>query len=131
MKSTFEIILKEDVQKIFNEFSECFNIRIGFFSPTGKEILVSLKKTCSQFCQLVREKLNYRDKCLRWDTEKRKKALTDKHMITYTCYAGMIESIIPIYFKNVHLGFIMLGQYRRNEKKRRPGHPPFPWNRGS
>ena len=37
-------------------------------------------------------------------------------MVTYNCFAGMIESIIPIYFENIHLGFFMMGQYRSNQK---------------
>ncbi len=54
MKSSIEIILKNDVQQIFDEFSFCFNIRIGFMSPVGKEIAVGLKKPCNEFCTLIK-----------------------------------------------------------------------------
>ncbi len=116
MKSTIEIILKDDVQKIFDEFSYCFNMRVGFFSPEGDELAVGLKKPSSEFCSLVRESLNKRDECLILDNEKRMEALLKRDMVTYHCFAGMIESIIPIYFENIHLGFFMMGQYRSNQK---------------
>jgi len=116
MKSTIEIILKDDVQNIFDAFSSCFNIRIGFLSPEGKTLAAGLKKPCNEFCVLVREALNKKQKCLALDEEKRREALRKKDMITWYCYAGMIESIIPIYYEGIHLGFFMMGQYR-NEKK--------------
>ncbi len=117
MRSAIEIILKEDVQDIFDGFSSCFSIRIGFFSPTGEELAVGLRKPESEFCTLVRESLQKKDKCLTLDSEKWQEALQRKDMVTYHCFAGMIESIIPIFYENIHLGFFMMGQYRSEERK--------------
>lgn len=116
MKSTIEIILKEDVQRIFDAFSSCFNIRIGFLSPEGKILAVGLEKPCNDFCTQIRDALNKKEKCLALDKEKMKEALVEKDMITWRCYAGMIESIMPLYYEGVHLGFFMLGQYRDGRK---------------
>lgn len=116
MKSTIEIILKKDVQKIFDEFSSCFNIRIGFMSPFGKEIAVGLKRPCNEFCTLIKEKLNKNDLCIKIDNKKHRTALNRNDMFTYKCFAGMIESIFPIYYEGIHLGFIIMGQYRKDEK---------------
>lgn len=116
IKSTIEIILKEDVQKIFDEFSSCFNMRVGFYSPRMEEIAIGLKGPHSEFCTLVRERLKKKKKCLLIDENKRTQALQKKDLITFPCYAGMIESIIPIYFEGIHLGFCMMGQYRNEER---------------
>ncbi len=116
MKSTIEIILKKDVQQIFDEFSFCFDIRIGLMSPSGKEIAVGLKKPCNEFCTLIKNQLNRKDICLELDKEKRRTALVKNDMITYKCFAGMIETIFPIYYDGIHLGFVILGQYRHDEK---------------
>jgi AraC-like DNA-binding protein len=116
MKSTIEIILKDDVQRIFDAFSSCFNIRIGFLSPEGKILAVGLEKPCNDFCTHIREALNKKDRCLALDKEKMQEALIKKDMITWRCYAGMIESIMPLYYEGVHLGFFMLGRYRDGNK---------------
>jgi AraC-like DNA-binding protein len=116
IKSTIEIILKEDVQRLFDEFSSCFNMRVGFYSPLMEEIAVGLKKPRSQFCSLIRDHLNKKQKCRAIDSAKRLKALNRKDMITLPCFAGMIESIIPIYFDGIHLGFCMMGQYRNEDR---------------
>lgn len=116
IRSTIEIILKDDVQKIFDAFSASFNMRVGFLSPEGKELAVGLSKPCNEFCEIVRNALDKKKKCLSLDEKKREEALIEKDLLTWHCYAGMIESIIPIYYDGIHLGFFMMGQYRNNKK---------------
>ena len=77
---------------------------------------VGLEKPCNEFCVHIREALNKKDKCLALDKEKMQEALIKKDMITWRCYAGMIESIMPLYYEGIHLGFFMLGQYRDGKK---------------
>src|SRR4030042_5637258 len=116
IKTTIEIILKKDVQQIFDEFSSCFNIRTVFFSVEGKELAVGLNKPCNEYCSLIREKLFQKDMCMHFEKTLLNKALKSKDMTTFQCYSGMIESVIPIFFENIHLGYCMLGQYRSDEK---------------
>ena len=114
--NTIEIILKDDVQQIFDEFSSCFNIRIVFFSIYGDELAVGLNKPCNEYCNVIREKLSQENLCLCFEKTLLNKALKSKGMITDHCYAGMFETVIPIFFDNIHLGYCMLGQYRSDEK---------------
>lgn len=116
MRSTIEIILKKDVQSIFDEFSACFKIRVSLLSPTGREIAVSHGRPCHEFCDLIQDSLGNRDKCRDFDLNKRIQALESKDMLTYRCYAGMMETIIPIHFEGIHLGYFVLGHYRNEEK---------------
>ena len=116
MKSTIEIILKDDVQRIFDAFSSCFNIRIGFLSPDGRVLAVGLEKPCNEFCDQIRDALDKKDRCLALDREMMQEALNKKDLLTWRCYAGMIESIMPLYYEGIHLGFFMLGQYRDGSK---------------
>lgn len=116
IKNAIEIILKKDVQQIFDEFSSCFNIRIVFFSVDGEELAVGLNKPCNEYCSLIREKLFQKDMCTHFEKVLLNKALKSKDMTTAQCYSGMIESVIPIFFENIHLGYCMLGQYRSDEK---------------
>jgi AraC-like DNA-binding protein len=112
MKSTIEILLKKDVQKIFDKFSLCFNIRIVFFTPDGRELAVGLNKPANELCRLMKKKLHKEKLCTCFDREILHKALTKMDMVTEYCYAGMIESIVPIFYQNIHLGYCKLGQYR-------------------
>jgi AraC-like DNA-binding protein len=116
MKSPIEIILKDEIQKIFDAFSACLNVRIAFFSPEGKELMVGLERPCNEFCTIIREAMHKKNKCLFLDTEKRKEALSLKGLYTWSCYAGMIETIFPIFYNGVHLGFFLMGQYRGQRK---------------
>lgn len=116
MKSTIEIILKDDVQRIFDAFSSCFNIRIGFLSTDGRILAVGLEKPCNEFCDQIRDSLNKKERCLALDKEMMREALKQKDLLTWRCYAGMIESIMPLYYERIHLGFFMLGQYRDGHK---------------
>ncbi len=116
IKNTIEIILKKDVQQIFDEFSSCFNIRVVFFSVEGEELAVGLNKPCNEYCSLIRGKLFQKDMCTHFEKSLLNKALKSKNMTTSQCYSGMIESVIPIFFENIHLGYCMLGQYRGDEK---------------
>ena len=69
MKSTIEILLKKDVQKIFDKFSLCFNIRIVFFTPDGKELAVGLNKPSNELCKLMREELHKKKACMCFDKQ--------------------------------------------------------------
>ncbi|MBN2736242.1 MAG: PocR ligand-binding domain-containing protein [Spirochaetales bacterium] len=98
MKSTIEILLKKDVQKIFDKFSLCFNIRIVFFTPDGRELAVGLNKPSNELCSLMRRELHRESSCTCFDKKILNKALNKMEMVTEHCYAGMIESIVPIFY---------------------------------
>lgn len=116
MQSTIEIILKDEVHRIFDSFSLCFNIRIVFFTTDGRELAVGLRKPSNELCTLMREGLDKEKMCRDFDNAILQKALKKQGMVTEHCHAGMIESIIPIFSRNMHLGYCMLGQYRGENK---------------
>lgn len=116
IQEIIEIILKDDIQQVFNRFSECFNIRIAFFSAVGKELKVGLNRPLSEFCSIINRKLKKGDICLENDKEYREKAKAQEEMITYTCHAGLIESVTPIFIDGHLIGYVMIGQVRSSKK---------------
>ncbi len=115
MNTAYHIVVKDDVQNIIDHFCYCFNIRILFYYPDGTIMKIGLNRPDSGFCRLLRYKLYNVETCLTMDETKRKEAEKSKKLITYTCYAGLTECVIPIYAHNHHLGYAMIGQFRETD----------------
>ncbi len=115
--NSLQVLLSNRSIDLFNAFSECFDLRIAYFSASGKEQAVGEGKDCCGFCRCVREKLGKLPVCLEMDDRKRKEALQKKRMILYTCHAGMTEAVLPLHYEDLHIGYIMIGQFRT---RRRP-----------
>lgn len=112
MQRQLEAILKPEVQRIFDQFSSCFNIRILFYSPDGGMPSVGLNSPDSHYCRLVQQRLYGEQKCLEMDQEKRDEAAAQRELVCYQCHAGLVEAIKPIYLGRNLLGFVAIGQFR-------------------
>lgn len=108
-------ILKQDVQRIFDNFSSCFNIRILFYSPKGEMLSVGLNRPNSSYCSLVQARLYGVESCMALDQTKRDEAARRGEMICYQCHAGLVEAIKPVFFEHRLLGFAVIGQFRSRE----------------
>lgn len=115
MKRAFETILKDDVQQVFDHFCACFDIRILFYSSSGKELKVGLNKPDSGYCRLIQSDLLSEQHCLDLDERKRQEALRRGETVCYVCHAGLTEAIKPVFYENQLLGFAAIGQVRSNE----------------
>ncbi|HBE04256.1 MAG TPA: hypothetical protein DC049_17535 [Spirochaetia bacterium] len=116
MQSSLSTILSNDVQKILNSFSSCFNIRIAFFSAHGGELKVGLSRPCSNFCRILRGPGDMLPLCLKNDEQHRRIAARRKKIITYKCHAGLVESIKPVFLDQQLIGYFMIGQIRTSGK---------------
>ena len=112
---TLKYIFRKEVMDIFQYFTSLFGIRIAFFSADGEELQVGLDKPICKYCQLLREKLNFENACLSTDKEKRNLVAQKKELMSYQCHGGMIEAIMPVYYSDELMGFIMIGQFRSPE----------------
>jgi len=110
-----ETVLKEDVQEVFDHFCACFNIRILFYSPTGKQLKVGLNRPNSDYCNLVQTHLYGLQACLDLDERKRREALAQGKMVCYQCHAGLVEAIKPVFYEGQLLGYVAIGQIRPDE----------------
>lgn len=115
MPGEIELLIKNQVQSIFDHFARCFKARILLFSADGKEVKVGLNQPNSDYCCCIHRLLGEQS-CLALDEEKRREAAVKREMLTYQCHAGLIEVIKPVYFQERLLGFVMLGQFRINTK---------------
>lgn len=115
MDSAIQIVFEEDIQRVFDQFCACFEIRILYYSADGKILKTGLNNPDSPFCQLLQKKLYSEEKCLYLDQQKRNEAAAKRRMICYTCYAGLTEAIYPIFIYNNLAGFAVIGQFRHTD----------------
>ena len=62
-----------------------------------------------KFCSKIRENPALRKQCHLSDALYSKECIKNNESITYTCHAGIVETITPIIFDGVLLGYIIFG----------------------
>ncbi len=126
MQPKLRAILDDEVGRIFDHFRECLGVRISFFDTQGKLIRYGKGGKGAQFCsycKLVR-RLYGPGRCDADDQNAWERAQT-QGMHSYTCHAGMIESVVPLYTNGCLIGYAMVGQIRTDKKL--PDHVAEDW----
>ncbi len=108
-------LFHKDVQRIFNNFTALFQIRIAFFSPDGRELKVGQNRDLCAYCRMIRLCPGGEEACQAEDRNARKRAMEKQSLTVYTCHGGMTEAVKPIILDDRLLGFAMIGQIRMSE----------------
>ncbi|MBO5760279.1 MAG: PocR ligand-binding domain-containing protein [Lentisphaeria bacterium] len=110
---SFNLILKERVQKLLDDFATVMNVHIVFFDPDGVPLRRGRGEECSFFCKkMQKEYFSYSD-CCRLDSVMEKKCAASGKCESYICHASLGESVMPVVAPGgLLLGFLMFGQYR-------------------
>jgi AraC-like DNA-binding protein/ligand-binding sensor protein len=116
MEDTLQLILRSDIQKIFDNFAATVNKKIVFFSPDGKILTNGLNCRNAEFCRIIQTKIFGQERCARTDSAKMEESVKSKGLVCYRCHAGIQEAVIPIYVANQLAGFAMIGQFRTSHK---------------
>ncbi len=106
------LLIKSELQKMLDEFSASFGIRITFFTPNGKLLREPQDYPNSPFCRMIQSKTRGMEKCFSMDKEKQQVANQAKTSICYQCHAGLVETIVPLYLEGELAGYFMMGQFR-------------------
>ncbi len=116
MSYQLRVILGPEVQRVFDHFSACFNIRILFFDANGQMLSVGQNRPDSVYCRLMRRHLYGKQTCFAQDEAKRQESASTHSLVCYQCHAGLMEAIIPIYHQQQLLGTVFIGQFRSSEQ---------------
>jgi AraC-like DNA-binding protein len=108
--------LDPQLEEILNNFSSIFKIRIAYYLPDGREYKIGSNMKISPYCQILRELLDYKEKCLALDSCKRAVAKETRCTQSYVCHGGCNEAIKPVFRGDDLLGYIMIGQAVSREK---------------
>ena len=65
-----------------------------------------------QYCRLIRESEENQQRCKKSDDEGCARCRASKQRESYRCYAGLNETVMPIRYNDMLLGYIMFGKYR-------------------
>ena len=65
-----------------------------------------------KYCQVVRSNDENPERCKLSDSESCARCQASGKRESYLCYAGLYETVMPIHYRNMLLGYIMFGEYR-------------------
>lgn len=108
------MIIKFDKEKLENILADFYNLTgtpISVFDAEFKNIAFYPFKM-QEYCAKIREDEIRRQNCLRSDIEACKKCETLRKSMTYTCHAKITETVTPVLYENIIVGYIIFGQYR-------------------
>lgn len=104
------------VKELIEDFSFCFDVKITFFSPSMYEYLVGYHTQTSDYCTMLQNRLSYRHRCLEQDNMMCSKCKRLNSMVSYRCYAGCNEAILPIFIDDDIVAYGFIGQFRTTDK---------------
>ncbi len=104
-----KILNLEHIAEIFDYLSKVTNMGITFLDSKGN-FLINLKGQ-NPFCILVGKSDNG-VRCRQSDLSNLKQAAKMRKPIIYTCFAGLVDAIIPVYYGKKFIGAAVTGQIR-------------------
>lgn len=114
MNITFDT---EKLYEIMAHFYTLTKIRIVMFDDNFNQIVSVPGNDCG-FCGALKENAALNERCKLCDMNARSVCRNTNNIHTYTCHAGLTESIAPIKMNGIILRYIMLGQIiDKSEKK--------------
>jgi AraC-like DNA-binding protein len=106
------LFFDEEVQRLIDSFAYCFKVKITIFSFDMEELIIGLRNPGSAFCQLIQKKLRFRYRCCQQDKMMCERCEKKQELLIYHCYAGLVETVMPIKLGETLIGYAMLGQFR-------------------
>ena len=112
MSKGIALVLRREIQEIFDSFAAAFGISIMFYTPEGEQLTRGLGQGNAPFCEIVQKELFSPAKCLSMDMREGAEAAAARKVVGYRCHAGVEEAIAPIFIEGKLAGFAMIGQFR-------------------
>ena len=110
------VLDKQKLQEVITSFAEITRTNICFFDAE-MNVLAELPQKMQPFCKRIRAAEGKLRQCLLSDETHRKTVKKLKKPLTYTCHAGITETMLPVIYDNEIAGYIIFGQYRRPENE--------------
>lgn len=112
--------INQKVSEIFDLYTKLHDVRISLFSPNGRLIYPdAIERPNCRHCTMLRDTLGMDSKCRDLDREMMQAALKQGEIVTYTCHAGMMEAVAPLFVEEELVGFVMPGQFRSSAAPKR------------
>lgn len=112
----------KDLSGLLRDFYNLTDIKTCLYDLDGNELCYYPAKF-SRFCEILRRSEDMDKKCKDCDKIALEHCKKTHNQYSYTCHIGLQECISPIIYNDQVVGFIMLGQIKKNNS---PGLPPLP-----
>ncbi|MDR3173739.1 MAG: PocR ligand-binding domain-containing protein [Treponema sp.] len=108
-----ELFFDDNVTRLINSFSHCFNVRITIFSTDlSKKLAVDFNDEHCRYCRHVRKTLALGYRCDRQDREMCGLSEKSSDPLVYICHSGLVDTAISIRLDGLLIGYAMVGQFR-------------------
>ncbi|MEZ0535715.1 PocR ligand-binding domain-containing protein [Caldicellulosiruptoraceae bacterium PP1] len=104
-----EIIKYDDLKKVLDNFSIVTGISTNFLTAENEWIENEKKGTC-EFCKIMKQNYNGGMACRNSDIQGSMCAQQKKDIHIYKCHMGLTEVTIPLFFNNIFIGTLFIGQ---------------------
>jgi AraC-like DNA-binding protein len=109
------IINSEKINRLLSDFYTSTGIAVAFYDSSMN--MVTTAPTHSVYCNKIRQKKERLKNCVLSNREHMKEAARTKSTVSYTCHAGLMETIIPVLYEETLIGFMQIGQFRDKAQK--------------
>ena len=106
----------EKLDKLLSDFYSLTGITIGIFDAQYNQLCLQPREMQS-FCRMIKSCPEGKRRCDKGDMELCIKCAVAEKAITHYCHAGLLDTAVPIKFRNTVLGYMMFGQIAEDTKK--------------
>lgn len=106
------LLASEQIKTVLKDFYQVTNLRIAVYDLNFQEIIGYPKGSCL-FCSLIKASEAGKNLCIRCDANAKNHVAAHKKTYIYQCHAGLSEAIAPIWGYQEIIGYIMMGQVRK------------------
>ncbi len=113
----YKIVIDEKkLFQIISPVSRFCKSRIRFFEDRSLSYLGDAREPVS-FCQLLARYPQTCRLCTKCNEAANSRCKENRHSFSYLCHAGLIEITCPVWYKDIYVGNLSFGQFRRPKKQ--------------
>lgn len=104
------------LRNIIKRFNQLTGIPVTIYDADFRA-LASEPEDLTGYCRVIWSNPETQKRCIASDKEACRRCAELRESFTYTCHAGICETIIPIMFHDNIYGYILFGQYADHDKR--------------
>ena len=112
MKENFSMLINfnlEKLDKLLYDFYRLTGLTISIWDSDFNQLAFQ-PKNMQSFCRVIKETKIGKQRCLLSDKKLCMECKESGKPVTHRCHAGLIDTAVPIKFKDTVLGYIIFGQ---------------------
>ena len=105
----------EKIKRLLSDFYISTGIAVTFYDSEMN--LVATSPVHSDYCLCIRQDDERKKNCNFSNLAHMKQAANERATVSYTCHAGLMETILPVIYEDTLIGFMQIGQFRDEGEK--------------